>query len=70
MQGNLDPLRLLGPVAGIEAAATRVLASGAEAPGYIFNLGHGIHKETPPEHVRALVEHVHRFIPRTGATRA
>ena len=28
--------------------------------GHIFNLGHGISQFTPPEHVSALVEAVHR----------
>jgi uroporphyrinogen decarboxylase len=28
--------------------------------GHVFNLGHGISRFTPPEHVQALVEAVHR----------
>jgi uroporphyrinogen decarboxylase len=28
--------------------------------GHIFNLGHGISQHTPPEHVTALVEALHR----------
>ena len=31
--------------------------------GFIFNLGHGIHKETPPENVAALVDFVHQYRP-------
>jgi uroporphyrinogen decarboxylase len=27
--------------------------------GHIFNLGHGIAQQTPPDHVRALVQAVH-----------
>jgi uroporphyrinogen decarboxylase len=59
LQGNMDPLRLLGPREGIELAARRALNAGAPHPGYIFNIGHGIHKSTPPENVAALVEIVH-----------
>ena len=69
IQGNMDPLRLLGPVDGLIRAANLALAEGSEAPGYIFNIGHGIHKSTPPEHVRALVEAVHAF-PVPEASRA
>ena len=29
-------------------------------PAHIFNLGHGIHQNTPPEHVTALIEAVHK----------
>lgn len=53
-QGNLDPLAL---VAGGEALAIevgRVLGSVRGRP-HIFNLGHGIVPQTPPEHVEALV---------------
>ncbi|WP_276567362.1 uroporphyrinogen decarboxylase family protein, partial [Escherichia coli] len=36
---------------------------GAPTPGsgHIFNLGHGISQFTPPEHVTALVDEVHRY---------
>ena len=55
VQGNLDPLALLAGGAALagEVAAVR-RAVGARA--HIFNLGHGILKETPPEHVARLVE--------------
>jgi uroporphyrinogen decarboxylase len=60
LQGNLDPCRLLGPEDGLRAAVRAVATEGARHPGYIFNLGHGIHKSTPPDHVRILVDEVHR----------
>lgn len=60
VQGNLDPAALLAPLPVIEAKVRAILARAAGMPGHIFNLGHGIHKETPVEHVQFLVETVHR----------
>ncbi len=59
VQGNLDPLLL---VAGGSAMATRVSAILAAMTGrpFIFNLGHGIVPQTPPEHVARLVELVRK----------
>lgn len=60
LQGNLEPLLLLGPLAQLESRVKQVLR---EAPRrrYIFNLGHGLTPEIPPAHVEALVEMVHRL---------
>lgn len=57
MQGNLDPLAL---VAGGSAqrGATGAILETMKARPFIFNLGHGIVPQTPPEHVAALVEQV------------
>jgi uroporphyrinogen decarboxylase len=60
LQGNLDPLVLLTDRATIEREANAVVDAAGPAPGHIFNLGHGIVPATPPEHVEALVEAVHR----------
>ena len=68
LQGNLDPNVLFAPPAQIEQQVQQALASfGAPhcdrstcGPTHIFNLGHGISQFTPPEHVTALVEAVHR----------
>jgi uroporphyrinogen decarboxylase len=43
----------------IRERAEEILARAGGRPGHIFNLGHGVLKETPPEHVKALVEIVH-----------
>jgi uroporphyrinogen decarboxylase len=59
LQGNMDPMALFGPVEAIEREAARVLDEYGTGPGHVFNLGHGISRHTPPEHVRALVEAVH-----------
>jgi len=61
VQGNLDPAVLLAGVGAIRRAAREILGGAAGRPGHVFNLGHGIHKETPVEHVRALVDIVHEL---------
>jgi uroporphyrinogen decarboxylase len=58
LQGNLDPCRLLGEWAPLQAAADRVLDQ-AGTTGHIFNLGHGILPQTNPDQVKRLVDHVH-----------
>lgn len=60
LQGNLDPVLLLGERANLQQEAERLLGQAAGRPGYIFNLGHGILPETPVENVQALVQLVHR----------
>jgi uroporphyrinogen decarboxylase len=59
VQGNLDPLALLADRASVERAAARVVEEAGPAPGYVFNLGHGIVPATPPANVAALVDTVH-----------
>jgi uroporphyrinogen decarboxylase len=54
LQGNLDPLALLAGGAALEKAVDRILSSFAGRP-HIFNLGHGIIKETPIAHVERLL---------------
>jgi uroporphyrinogen decarboxylase len=60
LQGNLDPMVLFGPPEVIASEAKRVLDGYGKGPGHVFNLGHGISQFTPPDHVAALVEAVHR----------
>jgi uroporphyrinogen decarboxylase len=57
VQGNLDPLALVAGGAALAEATATVLAAWRGRPA-IFNLGHGIVPETPPEHVAALVQSV------------
>ncbi len=61
IQGNLDPVILLGPVELIEKNVKKILDSVGNRPGHIFNLGHGILPNTPPDHVAALVDMVHEY---------
>jgi uroporphyrinogen decarboxylase len=55
VQGNLDPLALVVGGEAFERQTVGLLKELAGVP-YIFNLGHGIVPETPPEHVERLVE--------------
>lgn len=57
VQGNLEPLRLLAGGAGMISEARAVLNAFGQGP-FIFNLGHGIHKDTDPDTVAKLVETV------------
>jgi uroporphyrinogen decarboxylase len=59
LQGNLDPAVLLTSAPVIRREAERVLAQFGRGDGHVFNLGHGIMQQTPPEHVGILVEAVH-----------
>ena len=61
VQGNIDPLALFLPKERLEERIQTMLTEARDANGYIFNLGHGILPETPPEQVRIAVDAVHRF---------
>ena len=41
----------------------RVLASYGHGHGHVFNLGHGIHPQIPPEHAGAMIQAVHELSP-------
>jgi uroporphyrinogen decarboxylase len=59
VQGNLDPQVLLTTPQAIETEARAVLLAAGPEPGHIFNLGHGVLPQTPPENIAALVAFVH-----------
>src|SRR5687767_1014209 len=61
IMGNLDPVALFAGTDRIRAEVKRVLGYAAGRPGHIFNLGHGIHPDTPVENVIALVDAVHEM---------
>jgi uroporphyrinogen decarboxylase len=61
VQGNLDPAVLFAPPAEIRRRAAALLERAGGAPGYIFNLGHGVLVDTPVDHVRGLVDAVHEL---------
>lgn len=55
VQGNLDPVMLLTGGKALDAAVYHILDSFSDK-AFIFNLGHGVIKETPSEHVGQVVE--------------
>jgi uroporphyrinogen decarboxylase len=57
LQGNLDPTVLLSNPEEIHRRTRQVIAEG-KGGGHIMNLGHGIHKDTPPDNALAFVKAV------------
>jgi uroporphyrinogen decarboxylase len=57
LQGNLDPMALVAGGAPMVAEARAIIDAMRGRP-FIFNLGHGIVPQTPPDHVAALLETV------------
>jgi uroporphyrinogen decarboxylase len=53
VQGNLDPVMLVVGGAAMRGEVAKLRAALSQGP-YIFNLGHGILPETPPDHVAEL----------------
>lgn len=66
LQGNLNPHILLSNPNVITQEVQTVLASYGQVKagqGHVFNLGHGITPDVPPEHVTTLVEAVKKYSP-------
>ncbi|MBN9225890.1 MULTISPECIES: uroporphyrinogen decarboxylase [Legionella] len=63
LQGNLDPSVLLTSRQCIREQVKKVLASYGAGSGHVFNLGHGVTPDVPPEHVAAMIEAVYEFSP-------
>ena len=61
VQGNLDPVSLMADLPTLRRRAKAVLDATEGRPGHIFNLGHGVFPEVPPDSVKALVEMVHEM---------
>ena len=60
VQGNFDPVILIGNKEIIEKKANNIL-SQLEKKNFIFNLGHGILPNTPVENVEFLVNYVRNY---------
>lgn len=58
VQGNLDPGLLLKGGSDMTLAAENICNALDEGP-FVFNLGHGVIKETNPDHVADLIRVVH-----------
>jgi uroporphyrinogen decarboxylase len=61
VQGNLDPVLLGAPRPVLDNRVRGVLAQAQARPGHVFNLGHGILPDTPPDNVRYVVDRVHEL---------
>ncbi len=57
LQGNLDPMALIAGGKALDKAVDTII-NGFSGRPFIFNLGHGIRKETPVAHVEQLVKRV------------
>jgi len=55
VQGNLDPMLLLAGGKALDESVAHILKAFADRP-HVFNLGHGIDKETPIAHVEHLLK--------------
>ena len=64
LQGNLDPALLFAPWEALEAKVARDRVPGQQAPGYIFNLGHGVLPDTDPDVITRVTELVHEITAR------
>jgi uroporphyrinogen decarboxylase len=58
LQGNLDPSLLAVGGVPMERGVRRILEAWNDGP-FIFNLGHGVMQQTPPDNVAVLVSLVH-----------
>lgn len=61
IQGNLDPCTLFSDEGLIRKKVKDILKKGRKARGHVFNLGHGILPQTPPEAAKRLVDTVHEL---------
>lgn len=59
VQGNLEPLLLGAPLDLLGRRVDDVIARAGAAPGHIFNLGHGVLPDTPPDSLKFVADRVH-----------
>lgn len=61
LQGNMDPKMLCQSPDAIRAEVARILEEFGKGSGHVFNLGHGITPDVPPENVAVLIDAVHTY---------
>lgn len=61
LQGNMDPSMLYAAPERIEQEVAGILERFGSGTGHVFNLGHGIHLDVPPENAGVFVDAVHRL---------
>jgi len=59
LQGNMDPSMLYASPARIRQEISTILKEFGQSNGHVFNLGHGLHLDIPPENVKVFVDGVH-----------
>ncbi len=63
IQGNLDPVALLGPRDRLAKDVAEIVRAGSGG-AHIFNLGHGMLPQTDPDAVQFVVDHVREIASR------
>ncbi|MDM7859065.1 uroporphyrinogen decarboxylase [Alteromonas sp. ASW11-36] len=61
LQGNMDPSMLYAAPERIEQEVDGILQGYGHGSGHVFNLGHGIHLDVPPENAKVFVDAVHKL---------
>lgn len=61
LQGNMDPSILYASPERIREEVASILSGYGEGTGHVFNLGHGIHLDVPPENAKVFVDSVHEL---------
>ena len=61
LQGNMDPSMLYAPAQRIREEVAHILKGYGDGSGHVFNLGHGIHLDVPPENAGVFVNAVHEL---------
>ena len=59
VQGNLDPAVLGAPWETVERKTLEILRRIGGRSGHVFNLGHGVLPDTPPDALARVVDFVH-----------
>ncbi len=59
VQGNLDPAAAAAGGEVMAKAVADVMEGAAGKRGHVFNLGHGVLRDTPPENLKKIVDIVH-----------
>ena len=61
LQGNMDPSMLYAQPERIEQEVGSILSQFGQGSGHVFNLGHGIHLDVPPDNAKVFVDAVHNL---------
>ncbi|SIO24950.1 uroporphyrinogen decarboxylase [Salinivibrio sp. ES.052] len=61
LQGNMDPSMLYASPERIRQEVSTILDGFGEGTGHVFNLGHGIHLDVPPDNAGVFIDAVHEL---------